>query len=89
MKFDFYSDPGHGWLKVSKEVLKKYIGKDWRKIFSSFSYEKGKYVYLEEDSDVSRFKNWMEAGGQTVEIRQRPQTNSRSRIRNYSILRAI
>ena len=89
MTFDFYSDPGHGWLKVSKSFLIKHIGAQWRSVFTPFSYERGDFVYLEEDCDLSRFINWMESAGQTVNIRQRPQSNNRSRIRSYSILAPI
>ena len=89
MTFDFYSDPGHGWLKVSKSLLLKIIGAQWRSVFTPFSYERGDFVYLEEDCDLSRFINWMESVGLTVNIRQRPQSNNRSRIRSYSILAPI
>ena len=86
MTFDFYSDPGHGWLKVSKAVLSEHLGARWRAVFSCFSYERGEFVYLEEDCDAYRFQKEMEAVGQTVKIRQRPQSNNLSRIRSYSVL---
>ena len=89
MTFDFYSDPSHGWLKVSKAVLRENIGARWRSVFTPFSYERGDFVYLEEDCDLTRFINWMEANGKTVRIRQRPQSEKRSRIRSYSILSPI
>ena len=89
MTFDFYSDPGHGWLKVPMAVLRKNIGAQWRSVFTPFSYERGEYVYLEEDCDLTRFINCMEANGQTVRIRQRPQSEKRSRIRSYSVLAPI
>lgn len=49
-KLKFYSDAGHGWLAVKRELV------DVLKIeVSSFSYQKGKTVYLEEDSDATMF----------------------------------
>ena len=89
MTFDFYSDPGHGWLKVSKTVLSEHLGARWRSVFSCFSYERGEFVYLEEDCDVFRFQKAMEAAGQIIKIRQLPQSNKRSRIRAYSPLSPI
>lgn len=53
--FKFYSDPGHGWLAVKEKDLET-VGLSLDKI-SSFSYRKGKTVYLEEDCDFSLFYN--------------------------------
>ena len=51
-KYDFISDPGHGWLKVPRsEVNSLGIGPK----VSSCSYEQGDYVYLEEDCDAGRY----------------------------------
>ena len=47
-----FQDPGHGWYKVSRKLLRKMNLLD--KI-SSFSYQKGNWVYLEEDVDASIF----------------------------------
>lgn len=52
IKTVFYSDPGHGWLRVPKKILAELGIED--KI-SGFSYMKGKYVYLEEDADLDLF----------------------------------
>lgn len=53
LPFTFYTDPGHGWLRVPKTYLEKEgISKA---SFTSCSYENGKYVYLEEDCDFTRF----------------------------------
>ena len=51
-KYDFYSDPGHGWLKVKRSELHELGIAD--KI-TGFSYERGDFVYLEEDEDLSNF----------------------------------
>ena len=50
--FTFYSDPGHGWLKVNKRDLMELSLED--KI-SNYSYVSGENVYLEEDCDASLF----------------------------------
>ena len=55
--FKFYHDAGHGWLAVKKNLLEN-LGLD--KAISGFSYVKGKTVYLEEDSDLTLFKNTYE-----------------------------
>ena len=48
----FYSDPGHGWGAVKIQKLYELGIAD--KI-SSFSYQKGGTVYLEEDCDMHQF----------------------------------
>lgn len=47
-----YSDPGHGWAAVKRSLLVK-LG--IAETITSFSYERGATVYLEEDCDVSTF----------------------------------
>ena len=44
--------PGHGWYKVSRKDLFKM---DILDKISSFSYQKGDWVYLEEDCDATIF----------------------------------
>lgn len=56
-KFNFYEDPGHGWLKVPLTLLKEL---QIEKEISYFSYYRKGYVYLEEDSDLSKFINAMQ-----------------------------
>jgi hypothetical protein len=48
----FHSDPGHGWLAVKRDELVKLGILD--KI-TSWSYQKGQTVYLEEDCDAGAF----------------------------------
>ena len=52
-KFEVFSDPSHSWIKVKKTFLTYLIGDDWRKHFTSFSYERADFVYLEEDDDAA------------------------------------
>ena len=54
MKYSFYSDPSHGWLKVSVEEIDQLaITQD----ISSSSYISacGKYAFLEKDNDAELF----------------------------------
>lgn len=83
--FDVYSDPGHAWVKVHKTFLVKLIGKFWRQTFTPFSYERGEWVYLEEDADASRFVHWCRANGIEPKWREH-HADKRSRIRNYDVL---
>jgi hypothetical protein len=63
--YNFYSDPGHGWLNVKLDELKELGIAD--KI-SGYSYQRGNDVYLEEDCDMSTFMNAMEAKGVQVKL---------------------
>lgn len=50
--YKFYNDAGHGWLAVKrKELIELGILAD----ISHYSYQRGATVYLEEDSDASKF----------------------------------
>ena len=79
MKFTLYSDPGHGWLKVSKKLLNELNIAD--KI-SSYSYQRKDDAFLEEDCDLSVFFDAMNAKGRTIEYRYQI-TNKTSKIRKY------
>ena len=85
LTFDFYSDPGHGWVKVSFARLLAVLGPGWRSAFSSCSFERGEHAYLEEDCDAPRFVKACQAIG--VEPKWRMRYSEReSRIRNYASL---
>lgn len=51
-KLTFYSDGGHGWLKVSKKQL-RLLGIENQ--ISQYSYMRGDFAYLEEDCDLTTF----------------------------------
>jgi hypothetical protein len=51
-KYTFFADPGHGWLRVKRSELAE-LG--LLNSITPYSYENGKYVYLEEDCDASLF----------------------------------
>lgn len=75
----FYCDPGHGWIKVKKELLKLLNISD--KI-TSYSYMRKEYAYLEEDCDQSLFYNTLKSNGCEVKYKEY-YTNKESKIRSY------
>jgi hypothetical protein len=79
MKFDCYADPQHGWLKVKRILL---IQLKIEHKITSCSYQRGDWVYLEEDVDAGTFIEAFKATGKTVEFRAH-HTNRSSRLRNY------
>jgi hypothetical protein len=79
--YDFYSDPGHGWLKVSREELEE-LG--LKETITPFSYQRGKDVFLEEDCDASAFfLAKQEKHGVTIKFRDHYAGERTSKIRNY------
>jgi hypothetical protein len=79
-KYDRYYDPAHSWVKVKVSELKTLGIAD--KV-SPYSYRRGKYVYLEEDSDMSLFYNAKEKKGEKFAFREHISDKS-SKIRSYS-----
>lgn len=77
-QYNFYSDAGHGWLAVKRAELVRLgiIGK-----ISSFSYQRGKTVYLEEDCDASLFYGAKKKANEPFEVKEKHQ--DRSPIRSY------
>lgn len=79
MKFDHYSDPGHGWAKVPRKLLVKLGIEDQ---ITHFSYQRGDWCYLEEDCDLDQLAHALCARGVNLEWR-RHFTDKRSKIRGY------
>jgi hypothetical protein len=81
MTFKFFSDPGHGWLRVdvqSAESVGLAPGS-----FSRFSYRQSHWLYLEEDCDASLFVTaYLKKNGQAPRIVEH-STDRPSIIRNY------
>lgn len=75
----FYSDPGHGWLKVSYDELSQ-LG--IQMAISSYSYREGNDVFLEEDCDFGRYIRAMNERGIDVKLRE-VNVNGDSVIRMY------
>jgi len=79
--FTYYTDPGHGWLKVPRKLLATLEITD--KI-SSCSYEYGTNVYLEEDCDAGIFLDAFKlANDGEKPIIKSSHTNLESKIRRY------
>ena len=79
VRLDYYSDPGHGWYRVKRSLLSAYGAAS---AISEYSYQRGHYVYLEEDQDVVIFTRAVEASGDKVEIIGSTTTDEDSFIRN-------
>ena len=82
--YDFFSDPGHGWLKVKRSELTE-LGIEGK--ITRYSYQRGEFVYLEEDQDASTFIKALEAKTgkkfYTVIPLRRHIADRSSRIRSY------
>lgn len=78
----YFSDPGHGWLRVPRAMLTR-LGIEEK--ITPFSYQRGQWVYLEEDCDMSRFCKVCEASDlYSISIRERRPSQRESAIRTYA-----
>lgn len=78
-KYHSFSDSGHGWLRVEKAELVELGIADQ---ITRYSYQRGKYAYLEEDRDLSTFIQAKEKQGVKV-VMHHYTTDRRSKIRGY------
>jgi len=65
--YTYFTDPGHGWLRVKRAELNA-LGIANK--ISPYSYMRGDYVYLEEDCDMAKFmqvKGWLQENGHVIE----------------------
>lgn len=82
--FQFYADPGHGWMAVKKQQLVE-LGIAAK--ISSYSYQRGDTAYLEEDCDLEKFfKAFIEKNGVEPILKQH-HGERQSKIRNYESYR--
>jgi hypothetical protein len=79
MKFNFYTDPGHAWIKVPLKLLEEL---DIANKITNYSYIRKEYAYLEEDCDLQTFHKAMEKAKKIVILKEF-HTNRESKIRNY------
>jgi hypothetical protein len=79
MKFKFFSDAGHAWLKVPISLLVK-LGINTQ--ISKYSYKRGDFAYLEEDCDATTFVHALKANGMTFEYTEHISEKA-SKIRGY------
>lgn len=80
MKYQFFADGGHGWIKVSISELEKLKIAD--KI-SSCSYMRDKFAYLEEDGDLSLFFKAKNFEGKDFDKLCKTNHSQFSKIRSY------
>jgi len=82
--YDFFSDPGHGWMKVKRVEL---IDLGIEKEITGYSYQRGEFVYLEEDRDASTFIEALEKKTgikfETDKHLREHTADRTSKIRNY------
>lgn len=78
-KIKIYTDPGHGWGAVKRQVL---IDLGIADRISHFSYQKGQTVYLEEDCDLPVLTTALSTKGVWIEHTEK-HTDNRSPIRSY------
>lgn len=79
--YDFFFDPGHGWLKVPKSEL---VALGIVDKISSYSYLRGDYAYLEEDCDATLFITERRKFEDVRPIKFREHSsNKSSKIRSY------
>jgi len=80
MIITIYSDAGHAWAKVKKQFLSK-LGID--KEISHYSYQRGDYAYLEEDSDLTKLCIALEANSIPFAFNEKHAYERPSKIRSY------
>ena len=79
-KYTFYTDPGHGWVKVRRAEVEKL---DIATKITPYSYQRNLYVYLEEDCDLGTFIAAKKARNETVEFVNSNCRDRQSKIRSY------
>jgi hypothetical protein len=79
IKIGCHTDAGHGWYSVKRHILEEFV--DLSDI-SSFSYQRGKTVYLEEDSDAPKLIEQLKKQQIEFEIKWYKQRDT-SPIRSY------
>ncbi|MDG6918474.1 MAG: hypothetical protein JRN62_03455 [Nitrososphaerota archaeon] len=79
-----FSDSGHGWVRVRKDVLAEL---DIAKVISGYSYMRKQFAYLEEDSDATKLIDALAKRGIGVKFRERISDNH-SAIRAYEPYRS-
>jgi hypothetical protein len=83
MQIKFYSDPGHGWGAVKRRLL---VDLGIAEKITTYSYQKGDTVYLEEDCDLATLTTALSLNSIPIEYIEK-STNRRSPIRSYERFR--
>lgn len=79
LAINVYNDPGHAWAAVKRKLLQDMgiLSK-----ISSYSYQRGSTVYLEEDCDLSLLIHELKTRGHEFRFIEK-HTDKRSPIRSY------
>jgi hypothetical protein len=85
MIIHFYEDPGHGWAKVPRALLVKL---EIENAISTYSFERGGQVYLEEDRDMGILLRALQARNIHYTFKDHMALERRSKIRNYNHYRS-
>lgn len=80
IKVEYFSDPGHGWYKVSNRVLEQMDCK-----LRLGGMMRGDFSYIEEDS-FGYFHSECKEKGIDLKVKSRQPTDNPSRIRDYGCL---
>ena len=78
-----FTDPGHGWCRVRRSEK---IFQSVAHLISGCSYQRGDYVYLEEDCDLAEYYKAIVAKGYEIEWKCN-HTDKTSKIRGYESYR--
>ncbi len=81
----FHQDPGHGWYAVKRTLLNEVGVQDQ---ISSYSYQNGQTVYLEEDRDAGLFLEAAKAKGYEFKLKSGCQRDNNSPVRYYESFQA-
>ena len=75
-----FNDPGHGWYRVPRTLLEELgiIGQ-----ITTFSYQKGQWVYCEEDQDAHTLITALEAAKVPFKTIEK-YAKGKSKIRDYN-----
>lgn len=80
MKYNFFSDPGHGWLKVPiAQLIRLNIYKE----ISSCSHIRGDCAFLEQDNDLHILEKACKERGETL-LYLDHHTDRKCKIRDYA-----
>lgn len=79
MKIQHYCDAGHGWIKVSRKALENL---NLLEKINHYSYQRGDYVYLEEDCDAALYLDCLDKAGIKYQLIH-THSDKTSKIRGY------
>jgi hypothetical protein len=74
-----YSDPGHAWGKVKRDVL---VNLGIADKITRYSYQRGEYAFLEEDCDLTTLCMALNAQDTRIKFIEKPSKRD-SKIRSY------